>query len=218
VQALGFGKQIHNIINLLHKEAEDTKTIPTKNRVKELIDEHFYMRYASDNMEERLKNSAAKSLQNYVHLWEKDFSLAVKTEQAFEFEMENALINGSIDMIKRDGADEKVLEIIDFKTGKPSNDLFRRYELQVQLYTIAAQEALGKNAQKAMIHYIDSGSSERQLINTSRAALDNAKVEIKFAINGITSAEFKRDARTNNICKECDWKTFCPKRKGHPKK
>lgn len=218
VQALGFGKQIHNIINLLHKEAEDTKKIPTKERVKELTDEHFYMRYASESMEDRLKNSAAKSLQNYVQLWEEDFSLAVKTEQAFEFEMANALIKGSIDMIKRDGADEKILEVIDFKTGKPSNDLFRRYELQIQLYTIAAQEALGKNAEKAMVHYIDSGSSDRQSINTSKAALDNAKEEIKYAINGITTAEFKRDARNNNICKDCDWKTFCPKRKGYSKK
>ncbi len=213
VQALGFGKQVHNIINILHKEAEETQSIPTKEKVQELVDEHFYMRYASEAIEEKLKSSAAKSLKNYVELWKKDFSLAVKTEQAFEFEMENALIKGSIDMIKRDGADEKVLEIIDFKTGKPDNDLEGRYHLQVQLYTIAAKEALGKNTEKALIHYIDMGSSERKTVDTSKESLDTAKKVIKSAIKGITTADFRRDAKSSHVCKNCDWKAFCPKRK-----
>ena len=167
VPTLGFGKQVHNVINLLHKEYEDTKNIPTASRIQEMIEEHFYMRYASDDMTERLKVSAVKSLQKYVQMWEKDFSLSVKTERPFELEFQNALIAGSIDMIKRENDDGSVLEVIDFKTGKPENDLMHRYELQVQLYTVAAKEALGLNTQKALIHFIDTDKNERQAIDTS---------------------------------------------------
>ena len=95
-----------------------------------------------------------KSLQKYTQMWEKDFSLSVKTERPFELEFDNALIAGSIDMIKRENDDGSVLEVIDFKTGKPENDLMQRgYELQVQLYTVAAKEALGLNTQRALIPF-----------------------------------------------------------------
>ena len=213
VPALGFGKQVHNVINLLHKDFEGTGKIPNKARVAAVIAEHFYLRYASDTVTERLKIGAMKSLTKYVQMWEKDFSLSVKTERPFELEFGNALIAGSIDMIKRVDGDETVLEVIDFKTGKPDNDLMHRYELQVQLYTIAAQEALGINTQKALIHFIDTDKNERLAVQTAPAALETAKEELSYALQGITKATFKRDARQDKICKSCDWCNLCPKRK-----
>jgi len=215
VPALGFGKQVHNVINLLHKDFEDTGKIPTKAKIAKVIDEHFYLRYASDSVTDRLKVGAMKSLTKYVQMWEKDFSLSVKTERPFELEFNNALIAGSIDMIKREDGNETVLEVIDFKTGKPDNELMHKYELQVQLYTIAAQEALGINTQKALIHFIDTDKNERLAVQTAPAALETAREEIGFAIKGITKADFKRDARQDKICKTCDWCNMCPKRKGY---
>ncbi len=214
VPALGFGKQVHNVINLLHKDYEDTSKIPSKAKIAKVIEEHFYLRYASDSVTERLKVGAMKSLTKYVQLWEKDFSLSVKTERPFELEFENSLIAGSIDMIKREDGNETVLEVIDFKTGKADNDLMHKYELQVQLYTIAAQEALGINTQKALIHFIDTDKNERLAVQTSPAALETAKEELSFALQGITKATFHRDARQDKICKSCDWCYMCPKRKG----
>lgn len=215
VPALGFGKQVHNVINLLHKQYEDTGKIPSKAQIIKLIEEHFYLRYASDSVTERLKAGAMKSLSKYVKMWEKDFSLSVKTERPFELEFENALISGSIDMIKHEDGNETFLEVIDFKTGKPENDLMHRYELQVQLYTIAAQEALGLNTQKALIHFIDTDKNERLGVQTSLPALDTAREELKFAITGISQTMFSRDARQDKICKSCDWCNLCPKRKGY---
>lgn len=215
VQALGFGKQMHNLINLLHKDFEDTQTIPTPKRIKQLIDEHFYLRYAHADLKESIKKGAFRSLSQYVKMWEADFSLTVKTERPFEMEFNNALIAGSIDMIKRESSDGTTLEVIDFKTGKPENDLFEKYELQVQLYTIAAREALGLNTQNALIHFLDTTKKERLQVVTSDYALDNARQQIAFAINGITQMNFRRDARNNKKCAGCDWKKICAKRKGY---
>lgn len=214
VPALGFGKQVHNVINILHKYFEDSGKIPTKSKIAKVIEEHFYLRYASEAVADRLKIGAMKSLTKYVQMWEKDFSLTVKTERPFELEFENALIAGSIDMIKREDGNETVLEVIDFKTGKPDNELMHKYELQVQLYTIAAQEALGINTQKALIHFIDTDKNERLAVQTAPTALETAKEELSYAIKGITKATFKRDARQDKICKGCDWCNMCPKRKG----
>lgn len=215
VQALGFGKQMHNIINLLHKEFEETATIPSKKRLYELIEENFYLRHASSSMKEKFKKSAYKSLGKYIKMWEKDFQLSIKTERPFELEFENSLISGSIDMIKRQDEEGSVLEVIDFKTGKPDNELMHRYELQVQLYTIAAKEALGINTQKALIHFLDTDKNERLAVQTINAALDTAREELSYAVKGITTGNFKRDARQNKICGQCDWLNICSKRKGY---
>ncbi len=215
VQALGFGKQVHNIINLLYAEFEDSGKIPSKGKIAEIVEANFYMRYASSTLSERLKISAFKSIDRYVKMWEKDFSLTVKTERPFELEFDNALISGAIDMIKRESDDGTTLEIIDFKTGKADNELMEKYELQVQLYTIAAQEALGMDIQNAQVHFLDAAKSERLQVGTTEHALETAREQISYAIGGIKKMDFQRDARNDKKCKSCDWESICPKRNGY---
>jgi len=217
VQELGFGKQVHNIINLLYHEFENTGKIPSKRKIAEIVEANFYMRYASDNLSERLKKSAFKSIERYVKMWEQDFSLCVKTERPFELEFQNALINGSIDMIKRETDDGTTLEVIDFKTGKAENELMEKYELQLQLYTIAAKEALAMDIQHAQVHFLDVAKNQRLQIGTSEHALETAREQIAYAVSGITQMDFRRDARNNNKCQTCDWKNICPKRNGFRK-
>ena len=213
VQALGYGKQVHNLINLMHKEYERNNMIPTEKRVAELVDEHFYLRYAATSLAETLKKSCLNSLKNYIKLWEKDFSLAVKTEQNFEMDFENkALINGSIDLLSRAEGRKDVLEIIDFKTGKPQSHFEEKYTHQVVLYTIAAQEALLKDINKAYLHYLDAEKAERKEVVITNEKITETKTKLKVAIDGIVSNKFPRKPG-KEICSNCDWSSICPKSK-----
>ena len=213
VQALGYGKQVHNLINLMHKEYERLKKIPTEKRVAELVEEHFYLRYAATKQVEILKKSCLNSLKNYINLWKKDFSLAVKTEQNFEMDFENkALINGSIDLLSRSEGQQDVLEIIDFKTGKPQSHFEEKYTHQVVLYTIAAQEALLKNISKAYLHYLDAEKAERQQVIITDMKISETRTKLKVAVDGIISNQFPRKPGTE-ICSRCDWNSICPKKK-----
>lgn len=212
VQALGYGKQVHNIINILHKKAQKTGKIPAIDEVKDIAGKHFYLRYAADEQMETLKKSAVKSIQNYAKLWKEDFNLTVKTERAFEYDVENALISGSIDLLKRENISEEILELIDFKTGKRRSQVEEDSILQAQLYTIAAREALELNVKKAYIHFLDSGTNTgRVLVLITPKQLEYALKTITHAVNEITSRRFKRDAKSVRICNQCDFKTFCPK-------
>jgi DNA helicase II / ATP-dependent DNA helicase PcrA len=212
VQALGYGKQVHNLINLMHKEYERTYKIPTEKRVAELVEQHFYLRYAATKQVEILKKSCFNSLKNYINLWKKDFSLAVKTEQNFEMDFENkALINGSIDLLSRSEGKQDVLEIIDFKTGKPQSHFKEKYTHQVVLYTIAAQEALMKNISKAYLHYLDAEKAERKEVVITDKKITETRTKLKVAVDGIISNKFPRKPR-KEICSKCDWNSICPKK------
>ncbi|MCX7794763.1 MAG: PD-(D/E)XK nuclease family protein [Thermodesulfovibrionales bacterium] len=159
-----------------------------------------------------LRKSAVKSIQNYIKLWKEDFSLTVKTERPFEYDLENALISGTIDLLKRENASEDILEIVDFKTGKRRSFSEEEAHLQVQLYTIAAREALGLDVKKAYIHYLDSGKvPERVEVLTTPRKLEYAKKSIAKAVNDIIKRRFPRDARNIKICNQCDFGKICPK-------
>ncbi|MBN8572205.1 MAG: ATP-dependent helicase, partial [Ignavibacteria bacterium] len=186
VQALGYGKQVHNLINLMHKEYERDKKIPTDMRIKELVEEHFYLRHAATKQTEILKNSCLNSLKNYINLWKKDFSLAIKTEQNFELDFENkALINGSIDLLSRSENQQNLLEIIDFKTGKPQSHFEEKYTHQIVLYTIAANEALLKNISKAYLHYLDAEKADRKEVIITKKKIDETRNQLNKAIDGV---------------------------------
>jgi DNA helicase-2/ATP-dependent DNA helicase PcrA len=213
VQALGYGKQVHNLINLMHTNFERNGKIPTEKEVQKLVNEHFYLRYAATKQEDMLRNACFNSLKNYIDLWKKDFSLAIKTEQNFEMDFENkALINGSIDLLSRADGQDDVLEIIDFKTGKPQSHYEDKYTHQVVLYTIAAQEALQKNISKAYLHYLDADKAERKEVIITPKKIAETKAQLSSAIDGIVSNKFPRKPE-KQVCGKCDWNSICPKSK-----
>jgi len=213
VQALGYGKQVHNLINLMHTNYERKGKIPDVNEVQNLVNEHFYLRYAATKQQDMLRNACLNSLKNYIKLWKKDFSLAVKTEQNFEMDFENkALINGSIDLLSRAAGKEDVLEVIDFKTGKPQSHYEEKYTHQVVLYTIAAQEALQKNINKAYLHYLDAEKAERKEVIITAKKIAKTKTQLSSAIDGIVSNQFPRKP-VKQVCNKCDWNSICPKNK-----
>ena len=160
VQALGYGKQIHNVLNILHKKVQETGKIPSDREIAQTVIDNFYLRYAADEQQDTLRKSALASVLRYVDMWQKDFTLSVKTERTFEMDVDNALLSGSIDLLKRDNSQEDVLEIIDFKTGN-ERKLTEELHLQVQLYTVAAREALALNVKKAFVHFLDDKKQQR---------------------------------------------------------
>lgn len=212
VQALGYGKQVHNLINIIHKDYERTKKIPTDKQISDLVEKHFYLRYAATKQAATLKESCIKSLQNYVKLGSKHFLRAVKTEQNFEMDFEEkALISGSIDLLQRTDGDDNILEIIDFKTGKPKSNFEEKYTHQVVLYAIAARDALLKDINKAYLHYLDAESIKPVEIDITPEKIKQTRKKLSDAITGITGNSFTRNPE-KGTCSGCDWCHICPQK------
>jgi len=212
VQALGYGNQVHNLLNQLHKIAQQTGQVPLEEEAAKLLQEHFSLRYAASEQEETLKRSALRSILRYLNMWREDFSLSIKTERSFEMDLENALLTGTIDLLKRENGDSNILEIIDFKTGNDRKDR-EALNLQVQLYTIAAREALDLNVQKAYVHFLDDQKQPRLEVLTTSKQLDIALRTLTDAVQGITTRRFQRNPRSKKSCLTCDWEKICPQKK-----
>lgn len=212
VQALGYGNQVHNVLNLLHKLAQKTGQVPLEEEAAALLQDHFYLKYAAREQAETLKRSALRSILRYLGMWREDFSLSVKTERTFEMDLDNVLLTGSIDLLKRENGDSNILEIIDFKTGNERKDQ-EALHLQVQLYTVAARNALNLDVQKAYVHFLDEHKQPRLEILTTPKQLDLAMQTISDAVRGITTRRFNRNPRNKKTCLTCDWEKVCPQKK-----
>jgi DNA helicase-2/ATP-dependent DNA helicase PcrA len=211
VQALGYGNQVHSVLNQLHKIAQAKGEVPTPEEAAEILKGNFFLRFAAKDQTETLLKSAMKSVLKYLSLWKEDFILSLKSERNFEMDVDKALISGTIDLLKRENVKDEVLEIIDFKTGN-NRKLEEELHLQVQLYTIAAREALNLNVKKAYVHFLDEAKQSRVEILTTPKQLDVAIATIKDSIEGILSRRYRRNPKNVKYCKECDWKKICPKK------
>ncbi|MFH1824955.1 MAG: ATP-dependent DNA helicase [Candidatus Firestonebacteria bacterium] len=210
VQALGYGRQIHNILNLLHNHVQKTGKTPNEKQILNVIDDHFYLRYAAESQQKKLKKSASKCVKKYMKMWEQDLSLSVRSERPFEMAVDNALINGTIDLLKRKEEKSDILEIIDFKTGQKK--LTEELGLQVQLYTFAGREVLNLDVHKAYVHYLDDDKQQRVEILVTSTQLDLAMNTVKDSVKGITNRRFGRNPKSKHTCITCDWNKICPKK------
>lgn len=211
VQALGYGIQIHNILNILHKITQQTGLIPTDEETAQAVIDNFYLRYAAEEQEDTLRKSALRSVLRYVGMWHEDFSLSVKTERPFEMDVDSALVSGTIDLLKRRYPKDDILEIIDFKTGN-ERKLDEELHLQVQLYTVAAHDALNLDVQKAYVHFLDAKKQQRVEILITPHQLNLAMQTTRDAISGIISRHFGRNPRNKKVCDGCDWRKICPQK------
>lgn len=217
--ALSFGSSIHNSLKDFYITYQKSK-LPTKQNLLDFLSQNWISQgYASKIHEEQMKKNGVKILSEYydLHLNKKTPPLAIETPFTFYLPKEkkkgdiisNVKISGKIDRI--DKVDGNVIEIIDYKTGKPSPMSKRSYNLQLGLYALAATESDHKILKKrpediiVSLFYLETGEK----ISTKISPEDLKKVEeqIRQKITEIENSDFK--CSKNIICKNCEYKMLC---------
>lgn len=203
--AFGYGTQIHNILNVIHSAYRDGDIC--MGDVTEIVDKHFYLRFAPGNINEHLKKAAEGIVKNYVKSHADEFKDVLETEKSFEFSMGDTLIAGQIDLIKKldDSGALKEVEVVDFKSDKRL--LYKRdYDHQIRLYVMACLKALGLSPQRACIHDLESG--KKRYVNIAPADMEVTEKELGERIDGIRRSTY-RPTKNKSVCSECDYMRIC---------
>lgn len=217
--AFGYGTNVHNALNLIHKEYIRSGKVPSDAEIGNLIDSIFKMRYAPEKIAPRFRDAAIRVVKQYVQTNQKDFSRILETEKRFEFVLGKALITGQIDLLKKvdkDGGLREV-EIIDFKTdrkeenstdndGGDENLYETDYDRQLRYYAIACLESLDLHPKKAVVHHLDNGKID--VVDISPPKLKEIKTEIGTTVDSILSRNFQSQPEKEK-CKQCDYKFLC---------
>jgi DNA helicase-2/ATP-dependent DNA helicase PcrA len=194
----GYGKQIHKIIDILHKKFNSKQ--PTKEDINKIVDEEFFLRFSTGELYQNMKKSALNLLWSYVEDNPSFFQSLTQTEVQFEYFIDDSIVKGSIDLISKEG-NENIL--IDVKTDE--NTDFKKYIDQVRIYTLACNENLGIKINKAFIYEIKE--NVRHKIEIESNDLIASRQKYINVLNGIKSNNYTPNP--SKECLSCDMKMLC---------
>jgi DNA helicase II / ATP-dependent DNA helicase PcrA len=128
----------------------------------------------------------------------------LETEHKFELDVGSAKLSGRVDRMDRTGPD--TVAIVDYKTGKPKSQEDADESLQLSLYAIAAQEKLGKRADRLIFHNLEDNTA----ICTTRTdgELEVAKLRVQKVAGQIARKEFPPNPKYH--CAFCPYRNLCP--------
>lgn len=99
----------------------------------------------------------------------------LEREKPFLLRIGGVLVSGTIDAILDDGT------IIDYKTGRRSEEREARYDWQLRLYALAVRSLPGTHPNTAIVYYTDT--SESHDVDLSENMLEEALARAKTAID-----------------------------------
>jgi len=217
-ELFGFGQTTHTILERLHQKYKDR--IPTEGEIFDMVEDTFMLKHVFPSNDpinrpgsyERAKALVHEIMKKYVAIYSDDFCRIRQDEARFELLVEDALITGSIDLLLKQDETQNInaAEVIDFKSMEVPDELevfdWREMSLQVQLYSRAAKEVIGENAETGYVHTLKN--NKRVEVPVDEVAVRNAIGAIEWAVKGILQEDFPMRACFAN-CGKCDYRALC---------
>jgi DNA helicase-2/ATP-dependent DNA helicase PcrA len=129
-------------------------------------------------------------------------------ERRFELPLANRIVlTGRMDQVNRAGAaGEKIIEIVDYKTGKPKTDAHAKKDLQLSVYALAAREVFGEHVARLIFYNMQ----DNKFVAATRDAkqLARAEEDIQEVAAEIRAGHFP--VKMGYACKACEFRLICP--------
>lgn len=217
-ELFGFGQTTHTILERLHQKYKDR--IPTEKEIFDMVEDTFMLKHVFPSNDpinrpgsyEHAKNLVHDIMKKYVDTYSDDFCRIRQDEARFQLLIDGALITGSIDLLLKEDETNNInaAEVIDFKSMEVPDELegfdWREMSIQVQLYSRAAKEVIGQNAETGYVHTLKN--NKRIEVPVDEMAVKNAIGAIEWAVKGILQEDFPMRACSSN-CKNCDYRALC---------
>lgn len=206
VPALGYGNVLHEIVRNIHIAAMNGENL-TKDDVKRMIDESFYLPYATPKIEENMYKSVTRAINHYVDHNRDEMKNVKMAETDIEIDMGDGIkVNGRIDLVKKiDSGDREQIAIVDFKTAnKEVSESIKKEQLKI--YALGYQELTGEKADYMEVYQLDS--ERRMKENVTETVIEDVRKEIKDAADNIRKNNLPRKCNKDN-CSKCHLNHLC---------
>lgn len=201
VRELGYGKALHHIMRLVGDEAKQGKKINAVS-VRDMVEEHFYLPYATIAMASAMKESAATKIARFVENNIDDIERIQQVEARLEFPIGPALIYGVVDVILRHGGES--VEVRDYKTTKGDPYTDDDADFQIRLYSAGLQQ-MGYPVDAASIANLEE--EEIRTVDISNEVLCSVLDEAQGYLAGMKSQDYTN--KLGSHCRKCDYQDIC---------
>jgi DNA helicase-2/ATP-dependent DNA helicase PcrA len=200
-----FGANVHRAIEELHQRCIKGHA-PSEGDVGEIIEETWVSSpRATPEEESGLRDAAENQIRRYLREHRSSLAAIQLAETSFAFNLEGRIVSGKVDLI-RSVDDLGGTEIVDFKTSKSAPLREGRVDLQLGLYALGVQAALGRQVLRCTAHFLGDGQQVGS--GWSRDLAHAAQAELVAVLEAIERGEFPPN---QGYCASCqEFRSICP--------
>lgn len=200
-----FGKFIHKVLFLVlnHKQA-----LPPNQKALQKAKNLLKQDWPKEDLGKQEKNFRLKGeliLEQFFQSFNPKAQEILSAEEKFAVPLEDHLLSGIIDRIDKLPGD--ILEVVDYKTGRPSSQEGVHQNQQLTFYYHAASARFPKFKEiRLSLHFLESDlkiSSQR-----GKADILTLKSTIDDVSGKITKKQFP--PKNGPLCRFCDYNEICP--------
>lgn len=210
-EALGYGKTLHDALAELHQRAISGEAI-NPGDADELIDRHLRVPFAYPTLRETMRNSAKKTVENYIEARQSEFDKIEFSEKSIEVALEDGIsVSGRIDLVRRRDTNE--IAIVDLKSTERAQ-AEELTEAQLHIYALGYRELTGKDADFVETYELDTQKRKPRAVDDDLIA--DVVGRVKATAQALRSNSFP--ATPNGIqCGRCDFNRLCSASASAPK-
>jgi DNA helicase-2/ATP-dependent DNA helicase PcrA len=202
-ESLGFGKSLHDALAEVHKRALDGE-LTGIDAVPALLDTHLHLPYAYPSLKEKLRESAAKILHNYLVANRALLEKLEFAEKPIELSLGDGVsIAGRIDLVYR--RDTRETSIVDLKSTEraQAEDVT---ETQLHIYALGYRELTGRDADYVEIWELDEEKKKPRAVDGD--FIDGVTANVQRAAAALRSNALPQVPEARK-CGKCDYCRMC---------
>jgi len=166
--------------------------------------------FEDEYQEQTYKQIGLEQLRAFVEKQGRTEILPLSMETSFSLDLGEVLLEGRIDQISpmtpRAGENKDIVELIDYKTGKPRSQKDADGSLQLSVYALAAQEELKLKPRRLTFYCL----SNNQTVHTARTDSDLKALKTRVLTVADRIRENQFPPTPGFVCKFCDYRPICP--------
>jgi DNA helicase-2/ATP-dependent DNA helicase PcrA len=202
---VGFGANVHRALEAIHQRAIDGQPTDKEDIVEIVNDVWISGRNVNEEADRKVRRAAVEQIQRYLQEYRETFDRVIRSEEYFAFPLEDRVLTGKFDLLRK-VSDKEGVEVVDFKTtGFVDLDTFG-INLQLDIYAMGVEQDLQHKVDKRTVHFLRDGEVHSKDWATEHEK--PAKDRMNLILNRIVEEDFSPNAA---YCKHCDeFNQICP--------
>jgi DNA helicase-2/ATP-dependent DNA helicase PcrA len=202
-EALGYGRSLHNALAEIHKRAIEGRATGIGD-VPALLDTHLHLPYAYPALVDRLRESGAKVITDYLAKNQALLSKVEFAEKSIEVPLgDGVTVAGRIDLVYQ--RDTRETAIVDLKstTRAQAEDVT---ETQLHIYALGYRELTRRDADYVEIWELEEQRKKPRAVDQD--FIDDVKTRVRGAADALRR-NYLPVAPWAPRCKSCDYCGMC---------
>jgi putative RecB family exonuclease len=117
---------------------------------------------------------------------------------------------GILDRVEVVDERARLVDVVDYKTGKYSDFKVRDYTVQLAIYGIAVRMHMGRSVRLHKLYWIDTGQVTQLALKSAQldAIVQNIRIDSRAMLQAHTQDQCP--PRPSRLCHYCEFNTICP--------